>query len=100
MEFVVACMTCQHCKHEQVAYPRLLQPLAIPDQAWEEISMDFIESLPKSEGRNAILVVVDKLTKFAHFISLTHPFTAQEIAQVFIDTVAKLHGLPKSIVLD
>jgi len=99
-EFVATCMTCQRCKHKQVAYLGLLQPLAIPDHAWEEISMDFVEGLPKSEGRNAILVVVDKLTKFAHFISLTHPFTAQEIARVFIDSVAKLHGLPKSIISD
>ena len=78
-------------------YPGLLQPLDILGQAWAVISMDFIEGLPKSEGKNVILVVVDKLTKFAHFLSLSHPFNAQEVAIVFMDSVIKLHGVPHSI---
>lgn len=68
----MACEVCKRCKSETVAYPGLLQPLPIPDQAWESISMDFIEGLLKSEGRDNILVVVDRLTKFAYFIGLTH----------------------------
>ena len=52
--------TCQHCKHEQVTYPSLLQPLAIPKQAWEGISMDFVAGPPKSKEKDVILVVVDK----------------------------------------
>jgi len=60
--------------------------------------MDFVEGLSKSEGNDAILVVVDKLTKFAHFLSLAHPFTAQEVAQLFLDSVAKIHEVPMSIV--
>lgn len=98
--FVLACEVCQRCKHEQVAYLGLLQPLAIPDQAWEQISMDSVEGLPKSEGRNVILVVVDRLTKFAHFISLSLPFTNQEVARTLLDSIVKIHGLPLSIVLD
>jgi len=74
--------------------------LAIPEHAWEGMSMDFIEGLPKSEGRDAILVIVDRLTKFAYFISLTHPYTAPEIARKFMDTVGRVHGIPKSIVSD
>jgi len=62
--------------------------------------MDFVENLPKSEGNDVILVIVDHLTKFSHFISLIHPFTAQEVAWVFLDSVAKIHGIPKSIVTD
>lgn len=62
--------------------------------------MDFIEGLSKFEGKDVILVVVDRLTKFAHFISLTHPFTTQEVARVFLDTVAKVRWIPKSIVSD
>lgn len=62
--------------------------------------MDFIEGLPKSEGYNVILVVVDKLTKYAHFIALKHPYTTTHIAQVFMDNIVKLHGLPNSIVTD
>jgi hypothetical protein len=59
--------------------------------------MDFIESLPKSDGQNTILVVVDRFTKYAHFISLKHPFTAPVVAKAMMDSVFKLHGLPKSI---
>jgi hypothetical protein len=51
--------------------PGLLQPLAIPSQCWEEVSMDFITGLPKSEGNTVIMVVVDRLTKYAHFFSLS-----------------------------
>ena len=78
--------------------PSLLQPLPIPSQAWTSVSIDFIEGLPKSERNDSILVVVDRLTKFAHFIGLTHPYTAQEMARVFLDQVVKLHGTPKSII--
>ena len=97
---VLSCAICQQCKHEKIPYPGLLQPLAIPKQAWEEISMDFVEGLPRSEGKGVILVIVDRLTKFSHFISLTHPFTASEVSRVFLDSVAKIHGVPKSIMSD
>lgn len=62
--------------------------------------MDFIDGLPTSAHANCIMVVVDKLSKFAHFIPLHHPFTASKIAQVFLDNVFRLHGLPTHIVSD
>ena len=62
--------------------------------------MDFITSLPKSEGKNFIMVVVDRLTKYAHFCALSHPFTTSTIAATFIITVQKLHGSPNIIVSD
>jgi hypothetical protein len=62
--------------------------------------MDFVEGLPTSGSANAILVVVDKFSKFAHFIALKHPFMAKTMAQPFLDNIYHLHGLPKSIISD
>ena len=62
--------------------------------------MDFIEGLPQSGSFNAILVVVDKFSKFAHFIPLRHPFTAASVAKLFMDQVYRLYGLPRAIISD
>jgi len=99
-EFVKQFQTCQRAKIERVKTPGLLQPLPIPDQAWDIISLDFVEGLPTSDNYNALLVVIDKFTKYGHFIPIKHPFTALQIAQVFMNHVYKLHGLPKIIISD
>jgi hypothetical protein len=100
VSFIKRCVVCQQAKVEHIRTPGLLQPLPVPTQAWQIICMDFIEGLPKSKKYDSILVVVDKFTKYAHFVPLSHPFTALQVAQVFVDNIYKLHGLPTSIVSD
>jgi hypothetical protein len=97
---VQSCATCQQAKPDRSKYPGLLQPLPVPSSAWDVISMDFVEGLPSSGAANAILVVIDKFTKYGHFIPLHHPFSAQSVAKVFMDQVYRLHGLPSAIVSD
>lgn len=62
--------------------------------------MDFIEGLPQSNGKNTILVVVDRLGKFAHVLALAHPFSAKMVAEKFVEGVLKLHGIPRTIISD
>ncbi|KAI0525136.1 hypothetical protein KFK09_004527 [Dendrobium nobile] len=99
-EMVARCDTCQRNKYQACAPGGLLQPLELPDQVWSEVTMDFIEGLPKSDGYTVILVVVDRLSKYAHFIPLRHPFNAPTVAAVFIREIVRLHGFPESIVSD
>lgn len=99
-EMVRECDICQRNKTERIHSPGLLQPIAIPEAAWEVISMDFVEGLSKSKGKDSILVVVDKFSKYCHLIPLSHPYTASTIAQVVIDNVIKLHGVPTAIISD
>lgn len=99
-DLVKNCDVCARNKPDLSPYPGLLQPLPIPDQPWSHISMDFVEGLPKSQGKDVILVVVDRLTKYGHFLPLAHPYTSQTVAKLFLDNVYKLHGMPVSIVTD
>ena len=62
--------------------------------------MDFVEGLPNSQGKDVIMVVVDKFTKYAHFIPLSHPYSVETIANAFLDNVIKLHGPPLLIISD
>ena len=97
-KFVVECLVFQQNKVETIKTPGLVQPLSIHSQRWEEISMDFIIGLPNSEGKSVIMVVVDRITKYAHICVLSHPFKASTIATTFMDTIKKLHGNPRVIV--
>jgi hypothetical protein len=96
--FVAECDVCQCNKGEKIKSSGTLQLLPIPPCIWKDISMDFITGLPKSGNKSIIMVVVDRLSKYAHFYALQHPFTTSMVAQIFMNQVFKLHGMPHSIV--
>jgi hypothetical protein len=98
--FIKQCLVCQQATPENYKSLGLLSPLPMPNSAWRDISMDFVDALPKCDGYSVILVVVDCFTKYAHFLLLKNPYTASSVAQVFFSTVVKLHGLPKTIMSD
>jgi hypothetical protein len=98
--FVRSCASCQQAKPNKAEYPGLLSPLPIPEGAWHIISLDFIEGLPTSGKDNCILVVVDKFSKYAHFVPLHHPFTVAVVAQQFLHQVYRVHGMAMAIILD
>lgn len=97
---VASCLICQQAKPERVSYPGLLAPLPVPPRAWHTVTMDFISGLPTSGHYDCILVIIDKFTKYGHFIPLKHPFTANKVADVFLDNIYKLHSMPKYVVSD
>lgn len=78
----------------------MLQPNIIPKGAWKDISMNFIDGLPNSGGKTVILAVVNKLTRYGHFIPLSHPYTAVTVTQAFVNEIFKLHGMLASIISD
>lgn len=78
----------------------MLQPFPIPNVVWEEINIDLIVKLPKSNGFDGVMVVVDRLSKYGNFVPLKHPYLVRTIADVFIQEVVRLHGIPASVVRD
>lgn len=92
-EFVSTCSTCQRNKTEHLHPAGLLQSLPVPTQVWEDIAMDFIKGLPRVHGKTTIFTVVDRLSKYAHFILLGHPYTVTTVARVFFNKVVRLHAI-------
>ena len=90
-DFVRACTTCQRFKSEHLHPAGLLQPLPVPSAVWADIAMDFVEALPRVHGKTVILSVVDRFSKYCHFIPLAHPYTAESVAQAFFTDIVR-HG--------
>ncbi|WVZ52806.1 hypothetical protein U9M48_003828 [Paspalum notatum var. saurae] len=100
-EYVAICDTCQRVKAEHQRPAGLLQPLKVPEWKWEEITMDFIVGLPRTQkGYNSIWVVVDRLTKVAHFIPVNTTYSGAKLAELYISRIVCLHGVPKRIISD
>ncbi|KAL0561487.1 hypothetical protein IC582_001915 [Cucumis melo] len=100
-EFVSRCLVCQQVKAPRQKPAGLLQPLSIPEWKWENVSMDFITGLPRTlRGFTVIWVVVDRLTKSAHFVPGKSTYTASKWAQLYMSEIVKLHGVPVSIISD
>ncbi|CAL1403011.1 unnamed protein product [Linum trigynum] len=97
---VASCDTCQRVKASHLRPAGLLQPLPVPERVWEDISMDFIIGLPPFGGKTVLFVVVDRLTKYAHFMALAHPYTTQAVAEQFVSRVVQHHGFLRFIVSD
>ena len=101
VNYVVRCLECQQVKAEHRHPVGLLQPHEIPESKWEVISMDFIVGFPLMVRRHdSIFVVVDTLTKSAHFIPVHMTYQAPDIGRFFISEIVRLHGMPKRIISD
>nr|AAV31274.1 putative polyprotein [Oryza sativa Japonica Group]AAV31378.1 putative polyprotein [Oryza sativa Japonica Group] len=100
-EYVAVCDVCQRVKAEHQKPAGLLQPLKIPEWKWEEIGMDFITGLPRtSSGHDSIWVIVDRLTKVAHFIPVKTTYSGSRLAELYMARIVCSHGVPKKIVSD
>ncbi|WVZ80995.1 hypothetical protein U9M48_028423 [Paspalum notatum var. saurae] len=100
-EYVAVCDTCQRVKAEHQRPAGLLQPLKVLEWKWEEITMDFIVGLPRTQkGYNSIWVVVDRLTKVAHFIPVNTTYSGARLAELYISRIVCLHGVHKKIISD
>jgi hypothetical protein len=100
-EYVARCDTCQRVKAEHQRPLGLLQPLEIPTWKWDDISMEFIAGLPRTQkGNNSIWVIVDRLTNVAHFLPVKANYSVSRLAELYVDNILKLHGAPRSIVSD
>lgn len=98
--YIRECDAYQCNKSKNLSPAGLLQPLPTPNRIWTEIVRDFIDGLLLSKGKYCIMVVVDLLSKYAHFVPLSHPYTATTIARFFVGNVFTLRGMPISIVSD
>ncbi|GJP63315.1 hypothetical protein CLOP_g20387 [Closterium sp. NIES-67] len=100
-KFVTSCDTCQRMKNSKQKKAELLQPLLVPEQPWQVVSLDFITGLPPiTSGHDAILVVIDKFSKMGHFISTHTTARTEDTAQLFVRYIISQHGIPTTLISD
>ena len=100
-KYVSECDVCQRIKASHLKVAGTLQPLSIPSWKWEDISMDFIIGLPNtSQKHDLIWVIIDRLTKTAHFLPVHTSYSAKKYAEVYLDQIIRLHSVPKTIISD
>ena len=100
-KYVAECHTCQRVKAEHQSPAGKLQPLPIPNWKWEEIGMDFVTGLPMTKNhKDMIWVIVDRLTKSAHFLAVNQKDSSEKLAEIYVNEIVSKHGVPKKIVTD
>ena len=100
-EFVTKCLVCQRVKTEHQVPSGLLQPIRIPEWKWDRITMDFVVGLPLTGRKHdSVWVLVDRLTKSAHFLPVRTDYSLDKLADLYIKEIVRLHGIPISIISD
>jgi len=100
-DYVAKCLACQRVKVEHQRSVGLLQLLEIPEWKWDSVSMNFVVGLPPTMRKNnGIWVIVDRLTKIAHFIAMRNTCTLDQLARTYLEEIVRLHGMPSCIVSD
>ena len=97
--FVSKCLTCQQVKVEHQRSAGMLQPLIVAELKWDNVTMDFVTGLPKThQGKDGVWVVVDRLTKSAHFLAIRTTDSILTMSKLYVREIVRLHGVPLSIV--
>ena len=100
-DYVASCLVLQKAKIDHQRPGGTLEPLDIPQWKWDSISMDFVIHLSRSvRGHDSIWVIVDRLTKCAHFLPINQKMTLDKLAEIYVREIVTLHGVPASIVSD
>ena len=100
-EYMSKCLTCQQVKAKHQVPTGLLNPLPIPQWKWDNITMDFVSGFPLTQQKHdSIWVIVDKLTKLTHFISVRMDYSLDRLAELYVEEIIRLHGVPFSIMSD
>jgi hypothetical protein len=99
-DYIKSCLVCQRNKTEHLHLAGLLQPLAVPNSIWRDIVLDFVEGFPRVGGKSVILMMVDRFSRYTHFVILGHLYSVTTIAKAFFDSIVHVYGVPASMVSD